>query len=664
MRILPPFFFAILLFCSNTITGQSRAIVQKDTTFANFKGQLNYQFQTTDSLDNKNGRIEFIGNPNLKINGDTLFFNNLNYTGNYSNGMMHGLWQFSFSNFEFSDLNFTAGPNTRLNHKVNGNEKRYNFRYSQGSFNGLTTTSITPIKNGQSLRLKQDVQLNFDRDTLKGTFLINQEGIFLKGQTNELGFLTGTVEFQYFVDSINIIETRLYDDGFLLLLFKINQKTGDTIVRVDYDAVSKQLSAVRTNSDTINYKLSDRYFGIRFNLGYPPYDIKLSAQSTGNGLLLKNIEEIDSIHKIYSQEQSPKVILKLTRRFQFVYPAEEDSLLFKLIEKLDDVKTPINTLLEKPAFALRRSQSDSLNYYYQILKRASAKIQIIEDLTNKIQGGFFDFRFRDAFLANGVSGLDQIDSIQYEIKGKEKSIPWLVEQTITKPDDLFNQLLAYIERLNIIQDSVSQIISKQLRTYENQEMIDSLDLAISKIENQIAKQYSKKSIYEQQSKDKIPFEYKMFFSVNERLVVAARSNYLNKNNTQTEAINFGEELLCLLTFLASNKTEFEKIGQLEKFWSDSLFTRYQENPFDYRKLETKILEGVYQGVTILLKSYGTNLLNARTCNQMQKESAQIQALIKRTQFIVENSNTENVQKLNRTLRRERVPNRIERMLEL
>jgi hypothetical protein len=654
----------VFLISHCVLIGQPTVSVQKDTVFANYNGLLKFQYQRGDTLKNKTGRIEFIGRPNLKINDDTLHFSNLNFSGNYLQGNMNGLWQIKFGQFEADEITITTGPQTRLNHRVNGIEKQYNFRYSKGRFNGMTTTSITPIKNGRSFKPKQEMQLNFDADTLKGAFIFDGDALFFKGQTNALGFLIGTIEFKYPANGLKVIETRRYDDGFLLSLVKRNQESGDTIVHVEYDAVRKQLSAIKNIPDSINYKLSDKYFGVRFNLGYPIDDQKLTTQSAGNKILLESIEHIDSIHKIYCPDSSTKPILKFTRRFQFVYPAEEDNMLVALIEQLDTVQTPISTLLDKPALKMRKNQSDSLNFYYQILKHALEKTRIIEDLTKKIQDGFFDFRFRDAFLADGISGLNQIDSIQYNYKGTHKTIPWLVEQTISKPDDLFIQLQKYLEAIYGVQDSVSQIIGKQLRTYENQEVIDSLDRAISKIENQLTDLYSKKSIYEKQTQDKIPFEYKMFFSINERLIESARTNYLNKNNTQNEAINYGQELLCLLTFLESNKADFEKIGQLERFWNDSLFTRYQENPFDYRKLETKILEGVYQGVTILLKSYGTNLLNARSCSQMQKEISQIEALDKRTLYIVENSNTENVQKLNRTLRRERVPNRIERMLEL
>ncbi|WP_026999965.1 hypothetical protein [Eisenibacter elegans] len=118
------------------------------------------------------------------------------------------------------------------------------------------------------------------------------------------------------------------------------------------------------------------------------------------------------------------------------------------------------------------------------------------------------------------------------------------------------------------------------------------------------------------------------------------------------------------TFLDSNQSYLDRVGSMAKHWNDSLFTIYRDNPFDFRKLETKISEGLQNASNILLRYYANQLLNAKSCEQIKDELNKIIRLNNRVEYLVKNPELDNVQQLNKVLRRERVPNRIGILLEL
>ncbi|MFN6946952.1 MAG: hypothetical protein ACK4ND_18560, partial [Cytophagaceae bacterium] len=205
---------------------------------------------------------------------------------------------------------------------------------------------------------------------------------------------------------------------------------------------------------------------------------------------------------------------------------------------------------------------------------------------------------------------------------------------------------------------------KSLYIYDNQDRIDSLDRIITRYEVVLSEKYSEKARYANENPANVPFSYKVLFSVDERIVKDLKTKYINNSLPQQEMISLGNNIICYYAFHNEHKANLDKIGGLKKYWNDSLFTIYRDNPFDFRKLETKILEGVQNASNILLTYYANQLLNAKTCEQLSGELKKINRLNERVRYLVKNQESEKVQQLNKALRRERVPVRIERILEL
>ena len=471
------------------------------------------------------------------------------------------------------------------------------------------------------------------------------------------------VEIEVFclMDSLNKIkELRLYQNGFLLELEKINLTKNEPIIKLTYTDVLNQLNQLADNDTNLNIKISDNYFGVKFNLGYQQNDVRVYEQSFGNQLLLNQILIFDSINSFSEQ----KTILKLTRRFQFIYDSLDDSLAKKLMNDIANFNTELTYFLNKPNLILRKNNSDTLYHQYEILKHINKKLQIIDDVVTKITTGYFDFRYRDKYYELGVPELNTIDTIIYTHKNKIFRTPFEINPLINKPDSLVFNLIEYLISLKNKTDNTILTIKKSLSVYENQDKIDSLDVIITKNQELLQNSYADANRYSNEESSKTPFSYRLLNSLNERSINQLKDKYLNNSLPLEEMIGIGNNLVCYYDFLLNNKNYLDAIGEMKKYWNDSLFTVYRDNPFDTRKLESKILEGIQNAANILLTHYANQLLNVKSCEQLNSEIDKITKLNSRLNYLIKNQQSINIQQLNKAIRRERVPSRIERILEL
>jgi hypothetical protein len=654
----------LILINSFYVLGQQAKTISNDTILGKFQGKQSYSYTIADSAQIKNGKYSFVSNLYKEYKNDTFELSELKIQGNYINNQMDGDWRIQYGNIFINDIGVKRSWNANLNYSLNGIDYEYLIRYKNGHYNGKSTLNKKKIVNGRYIANETGVTVFFENDTIKGSFLIFMDNGSIKGITNSDGFFDGKLEIKYQLDSITIIETRTYDNGFLIDLEKRNVKSNQLLSKIEFSDVVDRLQVLKSTAHPINYKISDEWFGIKFNLGYQDLDSRITSQDDANNFMLKSFHLFDSIRNFQVTNDSLFTILKLTRRFQFLYSSEEDSIVESLIPYVQSLQNKVESITKRPTVILRKNNSDTLHNDYQTLIHINNKLDIINDVLNKISNNYFDYRFRDKFYEEGVSGLNKPDTISFDFNGKFYSTPYQIDNNIKNSDSLLLKLHNYAQITEKLIIEKVNSINKSLTVYDNQDKIDSLDRIISDAESMLPVVYQDIEIYKSEESSKIPYSYKVYSSLEQRILKDFKTKYLNNSIPQEEMIVLGNSIACIYTFIVQSKEQLDLIGNMKKTWNDSLFTIYRDNPFYFRKLESKTLEGIQNASNILFTHYATLLINAKTCNQLHTEMQNIFKLNERVKYLIANQENENVQQLDKALRRERVPNRIERILEL
>jgi hypothetical protein len=635
--------------------------IEKDTVLVGiYTGKVKY------NIDEKNlrqGKFEFNSDLIQVIEENSISFKELFVNGEFLNEKKIGLWTYKSNNYHVNNNGLRKSWDIRFNHQIDGFENKYLLNFDQGMPSGKWEIKTKTIVKGQYKSEKSVAVMNFKDSYLTGDFSSDFETteygtIKLKGKTNADGFLDGKLTLEYIYDGKNIKETRNYENGFLTNVEKINTKTNETIDSRVYEDVVKKLDLIKKNGTNYNFKISDKSFGIEFNNGYKTSSKRLTIQEKGNEVLSYFFTVFNEYIIISDSTQKPN--LKLTRRFQFVYPSTDDSLADILKPKIESLHSKLKNYLESPKYILRKESSDSLAFAYAYVNHAIKKVETARNVLDKIELDYFDFLNRNNYYANGVDGLNKRDTVKYTLNNNQKTVLYDVEKTVNNPNDLLENIDKYINEVSTKTSKWIEISNNKIQFYEEQDRIDSLDARIVAYKYKIDSSYVK---YEIKDPKEIPLFYKIYKSTNERLIKDLEQNYIYIEE-YNEKVKNGIELSCLLEFLHKNYQRFIEIENLPKYWNDSIFTDYQNNPFDNRLFESKKIGNVQKGGTKLLKYYVLEILKANNCEKMETKMKNIELLEIKILDLAKRFEEEEVKMLNRAMRRENVPARIERVLDL
>lgn len=633
----------------------ARAQLLSDTVIYGFSGQQTIAVRS-DGRE-KNTAYTFKSHPLNDVHENIFRVRELNITGLLRDNKKSGLWEYRFEAFRLENPAMNKSGTVRLNYKLNGTEDRWQIYFDNDTYQQKAILRRKEIINGRYGPETIPASAHFEKDTLKGAFSFSENGIVIHGQTDANGFLDGELTMEY----AGLTEHRKYQAGFLLRLSKISHATKDTLTHIEFKDVENKLAMLNTNRSDINYKISNEWFGAKFNLGYRAKDKKIQEQEQGNTILYNYLTLFDSVYIGLNASSHTKTIFKLTRRFEFVYPSYEDSLLANLHPAVENLKEHITYFLERPNLVLRKNNSDTLYTHYETIHLLKKRIEFVEQVLDRIKSDYFKYILRHRYYENGIKELGESDTLRFEFGGNEYKVPVLFAMPVVSADSLIMQLTNTVAEIDEIFRQKSALINRSLATYENQDRIDSLDNKITELDYQLIRKYPDHKITES---DKNTLAIRSFFMVNEEFLSPLKKQYLKNGSTQNATILLGEKIICYQSFLNNNKNFIDSIGILQQLWNDSLFTVYRENPFYFRKLETQILGGTQNAVNILLKEYLTQMLNAKSCQQLNETLDKIRQLDSRVKYLVNRQDNAKVQQLDKSLRRERVPGRIERILEL
>jgi hypothetical protein len=659
----------VLLMISGNLVFSQRVLNYSGHTvlFDEYNGKENFTYYVIDSNEVRHGRYLF--NSELVTLLDQELIKNLSIAGTYKNGLKEDVWTYTEGNYSFR---FNSINKWKLSTTLDGFETKYMFRYKLGLPNGEWKITKNIVADNYIRNIESEGSVNFKDGLAVGKLnykgKVNGNFFKIEGQLDDKGFLNGVVQMEYSIDSIYFYETRRYNSGLLMSLKITEKNTGVIIQDIFYDDVQLKLEILETNADTLNFTISNRGFGIEFNNGYRPDEAKLYAQFKAN-TYLKHVfslfEKYEIENSVYLDKSKP--IYSLTKRFKFLYPTSDDSMINILNPKVENLSKEIIEYINNPKHVLNSQKSDSLAYSYAFILKSIEKLDIIKNTLRRIDSGDFDFQYRPNYYKNGIEGLDKVDAFKYSFENKEKVAVFDIGKKITNHQDLLFQINEYLNLLNDKVHSILQYSRKEIRYLKEGSKIDSLDILIVELKNKLDQIYllSLPANFEPKLGSK-----KVRGTVTEVLYIRFRlekiemlsSNYVREADFEKK-IAISSELIATLQTLISNHNKIIQIERMPKSL-DSAFTRYIENPFMDRMAESRIKQNIYNRGAVRLLDYKIDLLkNAATYEEI---NFRVEEIFKLRDRLIElaNSDDPEVERLNKRLRRETVPERIKRLLGL
>lgn len=634
-----------------------------NNSFGAFKGVKTLNSKPIIDNTELNGKFLFVSENNINPIGDILNFSKLTVNGEYKHHLKNKVWNYTFHNVLNHDVNFNDKINRLSQSKANGYKDVFSINYKDDKFNGKNSYYRYKIPYNKTNTPSLQIEINFNNDTLVQAFYIKKDNIFIIGQTDNYGFLNGKLILNYDLNDEKITENRIYQNGFLIQLEKISDKTKDKIIDINYEDVKERLEQVKSNPQ--NYKVSDKsqYFGTTFSLAYPANHPKRVQQKDGNFLLDKYLSFFDTIAKIHDEKNSTKKsILKLTKRFKFDNDFVNQLKINELHLLCKDLQTDLKNIKNNPKINLRKENSEQLTIIHTHIVHSEFIVSKLINELEKIQSGYFDYRSIENYYSKGIEGLENVIDLKYIYKGKEKTIA----SDLTKTINSFNQFKENIA--SIIQDiqDKKNLYEKEIKTiisdFESSELITENEKKLLEKKNLLDNEFD--FLSENINISNLSFYAKLYQSYKERIIKNDLDKISNNKISNDEKLILTNQTLCFYDFFIQKKDTLKGYDNQIKEWNDNQYTIYTDNPFDFRPFESKILGGIQQASNTLFKQYTNDMLNEKSCEKLVEIFNKIELIKKRVDYLTKNYNTPKVIELNKALRRERVTARLEKYLEL
>lgn len=641
---------------------QSSRTVTRDTVFfEEYVGTEQFNLLVKDSIEIKHGKYSFNSRLfNLPISNN---LNRLQINGNYKEGKFDGIWIYKLDEYELLINNVVDGRTLRLDYALEGIERNAKFNYKEGIPQGKWEIENVLVKNNRKQSASSGAVFNFEEGIAVRDF--SSRGVVShtssQGKLNDDGFFEGLIFIQYEDEGIEISERRVYENGFLINLIK--QKGGEVILDLEYDDVKTNMRNLEGSIENIDYTISEEGFGLVFQNGYNDADPKLTEQKEGNDVLKRVFDRIGRFAN-NSEEERSKPEFKLTRRFKFVYPEEEDAIINDLEPRLKIMIDEYNDFISNPKFILNKFRIDSLPYIFGFIDHARKRSQDMLDVIELTREGYFDFFYRPNYYPEGLPGLNEPSIFKYEDSDSEKEAEFDMGLYVDAPMEMVRQMADVTEVIKKKADRFLEYAFMEIRIFDEQATIDSLDNQIVQLRTKTDALYAYfQTVPSDRKFEDMPLDYRLYRVLINNVIQELQEKYLDEEEFD-EKVKLGEELTCMLALLEEKHDEILDMENLPSKL-DKEFTRFSPNPFFERDIETKILPSIYgKGTGVLLNEYIENLFQTRSCRQLKNRLERINKLEKRLLELVADSDNPEVGRLDRALRRENVPSRIERLLNL
>jgi hypothetical protein len=671
MRKLRYIFFSIFsFFLLFSAEGQTIYKETIDTLYLNrYKGKINYHYKRIDEERIPHGKVSFVSS----LFRDPIDRNikKVTFDGSYLQGLKDGAWIFKETTYsiELNDILDRRGVFT-VDYDLSGKEKQFQLNFKGGVPDGQWVFRRSNIEDGRKRPQINTGELNF-KDGIgvgKVRYVNQDKNIKMSFQLNESGFIDGRMGLSY-PDSIAgkiIDEIRYYDDGFLLRIEKFYENSRAPFHIVIFEDIITKLDSIAQFPNDVNYKVSDGDgFGLLFDNGYvieEDIEEKINTQKTGNDIIESFLNYFQSfIDEEQEHFQSPK--FHFTKRIKYFYPEEEKEILMNLKEDLSELCASYEDFINEPRNKLYKSKSKRLSEAMAFIQLASEKCNIIEMEIDRFLSGEFDYKYRPNFFRNGIEGLNQKDTLFYKFQSDTIYFVFDVGVLISDNQSIVEKMNDYFYKMKAKTAEYKLVAQDRIQLFKQQDEIDFLDREIVVLQDVSDSLFGSMENLRKMSFDNLKFPEKIYFVFQNELLLGLKDKYLEADSYEKKK-ELGEQLSCFLKVVNDEFQRLEVIGH-NRNALDSLFTVFEDNPFDDRKFESRILGNVREkGGETLFRYYIEDLLKTTDCDKISMKIDRLEMLFKRLEKLALTHNKEETIRINRLVRRESVPNRIERVLGL
>ena len=655
MRSIKIHIILSLIFLAFTVSAQRKQYKGVYEFSDKIVGNANYFYVQKDSLRIKEGRFTFTSEPVKELG----YFSLYEARGEYKNNLRVGNWTFIEYIIELEVSSIRAG-NPVVSTIIRKRQLEAN--YIDGKANGIWTVRKTRRIDRGTEELMASVRINFKDNIPTGKFNYSKKEdnteLNVEAEFNDKGFFNGELIIQVtnLFDLKQLNERRSYKDGFLISLERsIN---GEKTESVQYTDVVEMMRKIQ-DSAQITFTKGEKGFPIQFNNAYKEDDIKLNIQNEGNIFISHSLRHFQLNDLALPSLSRPDGLdIKPTARFKFIYPEESDSIINHLNIRLRDFVDKSDELVKDSYVQLNRSFKDTIKLYVLYHNYLKDKYEVFESFYERSLEGEFEYKSREEYLRDKFHFIYSNDTLHYQSNNKKMFMPIGIIDLDSNDIyiDIYNYYNTLIAELNILYKHANTY-KTSFETQENlKEINNELVFTLEKIETITS---SKAATL--RGRNKVSFE-----KLHESLYLNEYNSYLNNFNSNIlseeklklgkDFLNFSNEYLNLMDTLFF---VYSVDGKL-----DTAFTRYTKNPFFDRDVETRIKAGIYRaGVEHLYLSYIKSLSKVKDLNELREIADEVYKFYDRMIELSENNDVE-IEKLNRRLRRENVPERIKRFLGL
>ncbi|MCC5924210.1 MAG: hypothetical protein JJT77_10515 [Crocinitomicaceae bacterium] len=657
-----------LLLSSVFSNGQNITRESKDTMlYDKYEGKIVFQKINTDTALIRQGKIFFRSELHKDLKESAL--KRIVIDGNYSNNLKNGEWKIAESKFDILIADVTKRRDIySIDYELEGIVYDIKMNFNNGIRQGEWTINKSIIDDNRKKPQKNNGKLYFDSGLLVDhVFYSNEEdGVSIDFNLNKEGFIDGESVFKYLDNGKRITEKRYYENGFLLRIEKSEDESRNPFEIIVFEDISEKLDFISKNPHQDKYEISNDGFGLLFDNGYnASKELKtyIDVQLKGNNLVEKLLGEFDKyLTSSPNEQRSPR--FNFTRRLKYIYERDELEKLKGLKKELLSACETYSDFVNQPRNRLYKTKSANLSEAMVYIINANKKCEIILTEIDKMILGKYDYLYRPNFYSKGIRGLDEIDTLKYRTPNNDTlEVVFDLGLLITSHDQLVDNLIVYTHRMFEKTADYKNLANQKVKLFSQQEIIDELDSMILYAQVVNDSLYGDFLTLKSKPFQDLMFSQKIYFVYQNELLSEIKDDYLVSQEFE-EKQKLGNQLVCYKKMFNNQYTALKDLG--DAYGSiDSLFTVYEENPFDYRKFESKILGNIREkGGRVLFRSYIEELLKIVDCEEIPNKIEKMNILLERLTYLAENYKTEEAVRINRLIRRESVPGRIERVLGL
>lgn len=632
----------------------------------NEEGEARYGFFLNEEGEKvKNG--EFVFKSEYLDSAENFFQRRIN--GFYSNGKKDRKWIYQ-NNIYSININ-TVNERFQVQSNVDGTTQRLEANFKNGIAEGQWKLEEYRIEASEQKERTKWLQVNFLNGRMIDNFVfsgyVDDMKTEISGKFSKQHFFDGEWELKFFRDSVEFVEKRVFDNGFLISLIQKDVTNDIVFHEIDNSRVRQKLDNVRRGVSDIDYTIGNDFFGVSFDDGFPLFSEESISQRFGNDILIRVFSILTESGKVPGLDLAGVEKLRPggTRRFEYTFTAEERRVLDETQTQLAAYASDLEKFVNNTTLSLNRQKSDSLSFSFKLAEKLLSNFKVVENNLDLLMSDSFKYQSKRTYFRSGIEGIASMDTIRYTYDGEEKKrfienpvdfsdsdkIVFSIGEYVKAKGKIVEELDPFFKEaiIDIEQDMVSQQLEEDLvnsiqevnDTYDIQRGVDTADedgVILTRFHVALYANFQRKL-------DNLMQEY------------STAEGFEEKQEKGLEIINMAQIY----------KEAYEPIGDVRRKLQqlDEAYTKISYNPYmDRHDIKTRIKRNIYfAAIDHLLPDYRDRIIEENEFTEIPGLIEEMNAAFDRL-FEIANKPDSETRTIERRLRRESSPNRIKRILDI